>query len=91
MNYDMNYEQLPEHIRHGFQAYIEEHREPGDFVMACLENNLCEACGRADETNRERMFDIVSFLYNEAPAECWGSSAKVEAWLAERVRDETPS
>ena len=53
----------------------------GGFLQAVLENNLREACGRADDFNRERLFEIVSFIYNELPSQCWGSPAKVKAWL----------
>lgn len=81
----MNYARLPEHLRGGMKRYIEQYCPTGGFLEAVLENNLVEAFGRADEVNRERMFDIVNFLYNEAPADCWGSPAKVEAWLAQRV------
>ena len=77
----IDYSGIPEHIRAGFRRYVEDHVEPGGFIMACLENNLKEAFGRADDVNRARMFDIVTFLYNEAPSACWGSPAKVKAWL----------
>jgi hypothetical protein len=41
---------------------------------------LAEAFGRADEINRERLFDIVGFFYNEAPSPCWGSPQKMTEW-----------
>ena len=78
---DRNYEFLPEHIRCAMQRYIENRIPPGGFLMAVLSNNLVEACSRADSINRERLFDIVSFLYNEVPSVCWGSPEKVKAWL----------
>lgn len=69
--------------------YIEDGCPTGDFLRAVLSNDLKESFGRADEQNRETLFDIVSFLYNEAPAPCWGSPDLVKAWLeketAERV------
>ena len=80
-NYDINYSRLPAHIQAAFKTYIEDRRLPGGFVTACLQNNLKEAVGRADDINRARLFDIVSFLYNEAPADCWGSPVKVSEWL----------
>lgn len=48
-------------------------RDLGDFIV--------ESFGRADFINRKRMFDIAGFLYNEAPARCWGSPEKVARWL----------
>ncbi len=81
---DIDYSGLPIHIQAGFKSYIEDRHLPGDFITACLENSLSGAFGLADEINRERLFDIVSFLYNEAPSVCWGSREKVQAWIAER-------
>ena len=74
-------EAVPTHTLGGIDRYINEHIEPGGFLMAVLENNLREAFARADMSNREAMFDIVSYLYNEAPAACWGSPEKVHTWL----------
>jgi len=61
--------------------YIDEGIPTGDFLRAVLENNLIESLGRADEGNRIALFDITSFLYNVAPAPCWGSPEKVKKWL----------
>lgn len=74
-------ERLPEHIRGGLKDYIEHHVPVGHFLTAVLSNDLTEACARADQTNRYRLFDIVDWLYNEAPSVCWGSRRKVDAWL----------
>ena len=78
----MDYSKLPEHIQQGFRDYIEYGVPMGDFGTAVLENDLMEAFMRADETNIARMFDIVSFVYNEAPSACHGSREKVKSWLA---------
>lgn len=81
----LDYSILPPHIQDGFRVYIERHVLPGSFVRACLENNLRDAFGKADEINRERLCDIVQFLYNEAPNDCWGSREKVQVWISKRV------
>lgn len=78
----INYEILPSHLRGGLQRYIEQGEIPGGFLQAVIANNLCESFGRADEVNRVRMFDIVNFMHNEAPGQCWGSPAKMKAWAA---------
>lgn len=70
------------------KMYIEDGIEPGGFLSAVLQNNLCEAAGRADLYNRRRLFEYVQWLYNDAPANCWGSPEKVQAYL-ERNNDET--
>ena len=77
----LNYNLLPEHMRDTAQRYIEDKISPGGFFTAVLENKLFEALGRADDINRARIYDIVGFLYNEAPATCWGSPEKVRSWL----------
>jgi hypothetical protein len=66
----INYDILPEHIRGGFQRYIENHVKPGSFVTLCLENDLVHSFGAADPVNIERMFDIAKFLYNDTPGNC---------------------
>ncbi len=60
--------------------------EHGRRATAKLVKKYCgeTGSGRADDTNRGRMFDIVAFLYNEAPGACWGSREKVQKWLDER-------
>jgi hypothetical protein len=77
---------VPEHDHHGLIAFINDGIVPGSFLQAVLENNLREAFGRADLTNRAALFDIVSWLYNDAPADCWGSPEKVMAWSKARRR-----
>lgn len=64
------------------RRYIEDRIEPGNFIMAVLHNDLKEAAGRADMYNRRKLFEYVEYLYNHAPSVCWGSSAKVDAWLS---------
>lgn len=62
--------------------YIERGVPTGGFLNAVLCNDLREASGRADVFNKHRIFELVQWLYNEAPSPCWGSPENVEAWLA---------
>lgn len=55
--------------------------------MAVLSNDLKEACGRADSFNRRILFEIVVWLYNNAPITCWGSPEKVDAWLTAKAKE----
>lgn len=77
----IDYAQLPPSLRPGVEAYIEQGVLPGGFLQAVIRNDLSGAFGRADAGNLERIFDIVSFWYNEAPGACWGSREKMEAWV----------
>lgn len=65
--------------------YVEHGIEPGSFLKAVLCNDLTDACGRADVYNRRKLFEYIEWLYNEAPAECWGSEEKVLNWTSARV------
>ena len=72
---------VPEHILPSIIAYVKQGRPVGGFLNAVLSNNLLESFKRADDINCIHMFDIVNYLYNEAPSTCWGSPEKVEIWL----------
>ena len=78
----MNYSKLPSHMQEGARDYVENGVPGGDFLHYVFCNDLVHSFGKADNTNLRRMFDWASFLYNEAPMECWGSEEKVEAWVA---------
>ena len=77
----INWDKCPESVRDALQSYFEYHIQTGGFLYAVLTNDLYSACGRADSTNRECLFDIVQFLYNEVPSMCYGSPKKVGEWL----------
>jgi hypothetical protein len=79
-------ERVPAHTIGGIDRYIERRIEPGSFLRAVLENNLREALGRADETNRDALFDIVAYIYNCCPFNSWGSPEAVETWLNGEAR-----
>lgn len=77
----LRYDRLPPHLRGAVYRYVEFGVLPGDFLTAVLSNDLREACARADDINRYLLFDIVSWLYNDAPLLCWGNSANIRDWL----------
>jgi len=70
-----------QYIIESLQRYVEHRIPTGSFLRAVLENNLSEALGRADEHNRGRIFEIVQYVYNELPSNCWGSKEAVTNWL----------
>ena len=72
---------IPERMMGGLLRYINNRIPPGDFLSAVLCNDLREACGMADDENLENIPAYIGYLYNEAPAPCWGSREKVQAWL----------
>ena len=87
--YHVDYGTLPEHMQSGAEDYVERGYKPGSFLRAVLENNFVEAFGHADATNLAHMRAWAQWLWSEAPSSCWGSMAKVGAWMA--ARNPTPA
>lgn len=85
------YPNIPDRTLQTIKDYINHGWEPGDFVRAVLENNLALSFGRADEENREALFEIVKFVWNEIDSLCWGSPELVNAWIEHKrkVKNET--
>lgn len=75
---------IPSSTMRQIERYVVDHVPPGGFVAAVLSNDLKNAVGRADGRNRECIPDIVSHLYNNVPATCWGSVENYKAWIGEK-------
>ena len=71
---------IPARMMPSLKAWVLQGREPGHFLQAVLENDLKEAVIRADAVNKANLPAFVAFLYNECPADCWGSKEKYAAW-----------
>lgn len=80
----MNEYNLPEHMCLGMSNYLLHHIQPGSFMTAVLSNNLRESVACADEINSRLLKEWVMFMYNELPADSWGSPEKVNNWLSKR-------
>jgi hypothetical protein len=65
------------------ERYVQEHIRCGGFLNAVLENNLVGAVTRADRDASIALRQIVLYIYNEMPGNCWGDSEKVKAWVAQ--------
>ena len=74
---------IPDYTKEAIDAYVSERRPPGGFLTAVLTNNLKESFAMADDNNREAMYDIVCYCYNDIPGKCWGSKKAVRKWLSE--------
>ncbi len=79
---------IPEYMHGGIIRYYENYIPPGDFLEAVINNDLKEACGRADETNKRCLLNYVMWFYNEAPAGSWGYQDAVHDWLMKGTDDE---
>lgn len=71
---------IPEITKESIDAWVESARPVGGFLQAVLSNDLSGAFARADHENQRAMWAIVSYLYNECPAACWGSPEQVKDW-----------
>jgi len=56
----------------------------GGFLHAVLSNDLMQAMGKADEENREDIYEICDYIYNILPMSCHGSPKAVSDWLKGR-------
>lgn len=65
----------------GLERYVKYRVPTGSFLHAVLTNDLMEAMGRADEENREDIFEICQYIYNHLPIACYGSPKAVKKWL----------
>jgi hypothetical protein len=75
--------QVPPPLHSGLLEYFAARRPTGSFLRAVLENDLREACMRADDVNRWEIANIVLFLHSYVPSPAWGSPIAVQAWLAD--------
>lgn len=81
---DNGYEHIPERMRFGMTAYVNQGLVPGHFLTAIICNDLKETVARADYENETLISLYVRWFYNVAPAPCWGSPAKMQTWINER-------
>jgi len=79
-----DYDQIPASAIESLRLYIDRGYSPGHFLTAVLSNDLTEAVRRADDTNLPLIPTYVAWLYGAAPYACWGSPARVTAWMTGR-------
>lgn len=92
MTWRAHLDMIPEHMRDSISEWI-EHGEPhpsllGHFMRSLLTNDLMYSFAYADSENMDAMGLWLLFLYNYAPADCFGSSKKLEAWHAKHRQRE---
>ena len=76
-----DYNQVPNsYMIVGVKRYVENGEDAGHFLTALFSNDLVGALSRADDSNREKIWDWVKFLWNEVPSNCWGSREEVLRW-----------
>ena len=78
---------IPDDTKGMIDRYAKDGVQPGGFLTAVLSNDLFDALNRADMHNRESIFSICEYIYNKIPMECWGTRAKVDAWVIKKHRE----
>ena len=76
---------IPATTLRALDLYVNEHIRPGGFLYAVLTNDLFGAISRADIANGDAIRDICLYIYNELPADCWGSRDVVRRYLAQKT------
>lgn len=88
--FPFNYEEIPDHMMRALRRYIDHHIPVGDFLEAVISNDLSGAVARADGDNMALIPTYVCWLYNEAPALCWGNARRYDEWLDMVVETTSP-
>ena len=76
---------IPDYMQGGIIRYYENGISPGSFLTAVIDNDLREAVGRADDTNKHCLHKYVMWFYNQAPRGSWGHASASEQWLRDFV------
>lgn len=79
---------IAERIRIGLQRYLNRGIPPGGFLTAVLSNDLARAAMTADRWNKQRIPEVVRYVYNHVPPDAWGSREAMREWQAKRLREE---
>jgi hypothetical protein len=80
---------IPDSTKQALTDYIERGIQTGGFLYSVLSNDLMGAIGRADKDNFVAIKDITGWVYNEAPAGCWGNEAVVLRWMEDHPAKKT--
>lgn len=76
---------LPPHMLQGLERYVDHKIKGGSFLHAALSNDLKEAAGQADDTNKRLLWEYCYVFYNHIPLGAWGSPENVQQWLSSKA------
>ncbi len=78
---------IPPLVKEAIDRHVSEGCLCGPFTQYVLLNDLAGAVGQADEKSYAALREIVRYVWNEIPANAWGSATKVDAWRAKIARE----
>ena len=73
--------QIPELTLEALRLYVNKRIPTGGFLRACLVNDFVLAVCAADDENLRSIVRLAKLMYSHLPSACWGSPARVDAWL----------
>lgn len=76
---------LPHDLQESIDNYVQYGIPAGGFLEAVIDNDLSEACGRADDTNIKILPVIVAYFYNECPSGAWGFPGAHDRWVKRKL------
>lgn len=77
---------IPQATKDSLDRYVNEGIMPGSFLRAVLTNDLASAVFQADSKNLAALKDIMLYIYNEVPANAWGSTATVVDYAQQKFK-----
>jgi hypothetical protein len=80
-NADIAYCHIRNDVIESINRYVMDGLPLGGFLQAVIANDLTQTMGRADRQNRNTIFEITAYLYNEVPMGCRGSYDKYHEWV----------
>jgi hypothetical protein len=76
---------IPVHLHEGLLNYVNHRIRTGGFLESVLSGELYRIFpGSASKTSLDSIEEIVAFIVEEFPVECWGSRGNVESYLGLR-------
>ena len=75
------YINIPPATLQDIYMYVEKGRISSDFLTAVISNDLKGTFNKADIYNETVIKNILRFLWNQVPADCWGSVEKMQTWI----------
>ena len=79
---------VPSQMHAAIRRYVLKHQPAGHFLTAVLKNDLHGALAHADTHNAICLTAWGHIIYHYVPSQCWGSPAKVAAWLAHSTAED---
>ena len=76
----VDYSLISEDMQDSVRKWLEDGLLVGDFLKAALQNKFVQAYNFAPDAQKEHIQNWCWWLWNVAPARCWGSEENVTEW-----------